>query len=117
MVSSMNLKLQYQYRDAGNYKNWGEVVFSNPNQRMVEEVHQLIADTLIDGEFFYSEDWGVPDLHFEEYPWDDDLDHDWHQFQALASTDEIATDNIEDFLSRPHPLRAEWNRITNAVSQ
>ena len=26
----MNLRMDYLYRDAGNYKNWGEVVFANP---------------------------------------------------------------------------------------
>jgi len=26
----MNVRFEYLYRDAGNFKNWGEIVFFNP---------------------------------------------------------------------------------------
>ena len=42
----------------------------------------------------------LPDLHFEDY--DDELDHNWHEFEALTFTDEGPTDekkrDIEEFL-------------------
>lgn len=28
----MNIQLSYLYRDGGNYKFWGSVVFDNPNK-------------------------------------------------------------------------------------
>ena len=112
-ISEMNFKLEYLYRDGGNYKNWGEAILSNPLQRSLEEVDALIKAMLIDSEFFYAEDWGLPDLHFTEYPWDGEIDHDWHQFYGLTEVDGRTNGDLEDFLSRPHPLHAEWNRLWN----
>jgi len=31
----MNLKFAYLYRDGANYKNFNEVIFSNPNKIMI----------------------------------------------------------------------------------
>jgi hypothetical protein len=36
-----NIKFIYLYRDAGNYKNWGEVVFYNKNKLPKESVREL----------------------------------------------------------------------------
>ncbi len=96
----MNIRLEYQYRDAGNYKNWGEIVFSNPRNLAPEVVTQMAEDVLIDGEFFVASWAHVPDLHFPD--WDPDLDHDLHEMVGFRSSDEAPNDpeqrTIEDFV-------------------
>ena len=48
----MNLKFSYLYRDGANYKNYNEVIFSNPNSRPVGEVDAIIKEGLIDRTWF-----------------------------------------------------------------
>jgi hypothetical protein len=96
----MNIKFEYLYRDAGNYKNWGEVFFFNPNNLTVELITSMAEKALIDKSFFVADSMSIPDLHFEEY--NPQLDHDWHEFHAFTSTEEAPNDllnrNIEDFI-------------------
>ena len=100
----MNVKFEYIYRDAGNFKNWGEVVFANPNGIAVDDVVSLTEKALIDKTFFSdilffnASKAGVPDLRFDKHI--PDLDHDWHTVSALLPTDELPSDprNIEEFI-------------------
>jgi hypothetical protein len=96
----MNLKFAYLYRDGANYKNFNEVIFSNPNSRSVKDVESLIKMALIDEAWFVAKDWNLPDIHFKEYPWDPETDHEWHEFEFIQETLERVTENIsiEDFL-------------------
>jgi hypothetical protein len=79
-ISNLNLKFCYQYRDGANYKNYNEVVFLNDTGRTIKEIEATIKRALIDGEWFIAVDWKLPDLHFIEYKWDSEIDHDWHEF-------------------------------------
>ena len=98
----MSIKFLYFYRDGANYKNFNEVFFSNPLNLPIEKIEEVIQKNLIDGQWFYANKWNLPDLHFKAYAWDSDIDHDWHEFEAVEQTQESATENlsIEDFLSR-----------------
>lgn len=86
----MNIRLEYLYRDAGNYKNWGNVVFSNPNSIPIDRAEKFVSDALIDHQYFLAKSVGLPDLHFPEF--NADLDFLFHEFHALASTDESPDD-------------------------
>jgi hypothetical protein len=97
----MNVRFEYLYRDAGNFKNWGEVVFSNPSNISVESVAAMAAETFRVGPaYFVASQMGVPDLHFPER--DEELDHDWHEVHAFHSTDDDQSDpqgrNFETFI-------------------
>lgn len=94
-----NLKLNYLYRDAGNYKQFGYVVFINPDQLTVEEVSSKVRSSLIDGEYFEHTKWGIPSLFFDSHNEDD---HNWHEFEDLVATNESPTDKrtIEEFISQ-----------------
>lgn len=81
-----NIKFSYLYRDAGNYKNYGQVIFDNPHSLSINEFEELIRTKLIDGQWFYTKDWKLPDLHFKK--WDDELDHSFHEFENLSPTEE-----------------------------
>jgi len=96
----MNILLTYLYRDAGNYKQWGEVVFTNADGTDPAALEAEARRYLIDGHWFVAEDTGVPDLRPDE--WDDELDHDWHEFHSFAETevppDDVRNRDIADFL-------------------
>lgn len=96
----MSIRFEYLYRDAGNYKNWGEVVFSNTNNLDIQSLKTKLTKFLIDQEFFVAEDVAVPDLHFEQDVIE--LDHDWHQFHSFEECKDQPTDaqkrDILDFI-------------------
>ena len=89
----MNIKLQYLYRDAANYKNYGEVIFFNSEERLIEDVQKLIYVNLIDGEYFYTDNWKLPDKHFQD--WDSEIDLQWHEFLKVELTNEKPTDLLD----------------------
>lgn len=105
-----NIQLNYLYRCGGNYKNFGEVIFANPEGVRIEEVEAAIYTALAgqdcfaeprnDGNvWFYANQWGLPDLHFPK--WDPELDHLWHEYEGIELTDLPATDarSISQFMA------------------
>jgi len=106
----MNIKFSYLYRDGGNYKNFNEIIFYNPNDRTLVEVECIIKEKLIDGTWFYCHDWGLPDMHFKNYQYDSEIDVDWHEFDSIEETEENATDAgcIEEFLLLVSMTKTPW---------
>lgn len=88
----MNICFEYLYRDAGNFKNWGEVVFANPNNLKPDELNSLVENLLIDHLYFVTEKADVPSLYFDKHV--SYLDHDWHEFSRFSVTEEIASDSL-----------------------
>lgn len=94
-----NIKFNYEYRDAANYKNHGSVIFSNPGDVIcLPALESQLRETFIDQEFFHAESLSIPSLYFKDR--DPELDHDWHHFNSLELTGEPSTDerSIEAFL-------------------
>lgn len=96
----MNVRFKYLYRDAGNYKNWGEIVFSNPQDADITAISSKAKKVLIDQTYFVARKATIPNLYFSEY--DDELDHTWHEVHAFDETADLPTDflgrNIEEFI-------------------
>ena len=96
----MNVRFEYLYRDSGNFKNWGEVVFSNPRCIPAGIIAARAEKVLIDRTFFVAAKADVPDLHFSDP--NEDLDHGWHETHAFRPNDEPPSDarnrNIEEFV-------------------
>jgi hypothetical protein len=46
-----NIKFNYLYRDAGNYKQFGNIVLSNLNNIALDLIEDIVRGNLIDGEF------------------------------------------------------------------
>lgn len=88
----MNVSIQYLYRDAGNNKIWGDIVFSNRINLDVSKLEIDIKNALIDGEFFVAEDVGLPSLHFDRH--DAELDHGWHEYFSIEKTDNSPNDDL-----------------------
>jgi hypothetical protein len=95
-----NIQLNYLYRCGGNYKNYGEVIFSNPEYLTIEEVEAAIQAALqFEEPWFYPNQWGLPDLHFPK--WDPELDHTFHEYEGVEYTHLPATDvrSIRQFIA------------------
>ena len=96
----MNIKFSYLYCDGGNYKQYNAIVFANPNEVSLQNIQSAIAESLLDGNWFVAEEWNVPDLHFKQYEWGDQADHEWHEFTSVEETSNPPTEDqsIEDLM-------------------
>jgi hypothetical protein len=98
----MNILLEYLYRDAGNNKIWGEVIFSNKMSHDVSILEAKIKDGLIDGEFFVAEDVDLPSLQFPHH--DKELDHGWHEYFSVKEigdcSGECLNGDVGDFVRK-----------------
>ncbi|WP_184551056.1 hypothetical protein [Mucilaginibacter sp. FT3.2] len=88
-----NIQFNYLYRDAGNYKNFGSVIFANPSNIGVTELSGLIQSNLIDQTWFYNHYWHLPDLRPKTF--NNHTDPTWHEFERVGYTDEAANFKIE----------------------
>lgn len=79
-----NIELEYLYRDAGNYKLFKSVVFSNPEGITLATFEENIRARLIDGEFFDPTRWGLPKPKFDSFI--NDLDHDFCEYLQVNET-------------------------------
>ncbi len=92
-----NIKFNYMYRDSGNYKNYGFIIFKNPEKLSLIFIEQEIRKRLIDAEFFEPSKVKIPQLVNNDFPYDSDLDHSWNEFVSIEETDEtLAIRNINE---------------------
>lgn len=84
-----NIKFSFLYRDAANYKTWGEVVFANPQNLTKEEVQQSIMNSCNPDGCFDPGPWGLPNIR--TLPYDPELDHDFYEFESVEETGESPT--------------------------
>lgn len=96
--SGNNLQFEYLHRDEGNYKTYGSLVLDNPLKILPEEAAVILRKKLIDGEYFYPTEAGVP--IFGNYN-GNYLSSDWYEFVDFSSTSLKVTDKrtVETFLS------------------
>jgi hypothetical protein len=87
----VNTRLEYLYRDASNYKRWGEVVFAGEPTAALRE---RFTSALHEGEWFIAEQVRLPNVFLDDFPINDD-DHCWHEFFAFASAGGEVTDAHE----------------------
>lgn len=106
----MNILFCYKYRDGANYKQCNEIVFSNPLKRSIKEIELIIKEKLIDGLWFVADDWDIPNQFFEEYMWNNEVDHNWHEFDGIKNTEEHVTENntIEDLIQSIKKTSLQW---------
>lgn len=82
----MNIKLNYLYRDFSNYKKFGSIIISNPNNLPFQIIKSSIKEYLIEGEYFNADQLKLPSLFFEDKNEDD---HEWHEFESLELTNHL----------------------------
>jgi hypothetical protein len=119
-ASSNNIKFSYLYRDYSNYKLFGETIFSIVDNFSLEEFELRIKSSLIDGEFFDPKKWCIIPLRFEDIILE--FDHEWHEFESVEMTKEIATDNRTSveflkIIENPSVFTKIWNLIKARLAE
>lgn len=104
----MNTRFHYLYRDASNYKQWGEVVFTG----CACSLEPRLVAALDRQEFFIADHVRLPELFFTEGPSDSD-DHCFHEFDSCETTDVPADDrhqrSIDEFVQEVEDaVRLGW---------
>lgn len=85
-MKSRNITFNYFYRDGGNYKKFDSVIFLNPDDIGLPEIETLIRAKLIDGTYFYADEWKLPELFLDTFHFR--VDPTWHEFESVEYTDE-----------------------------
>ena len=83
LLSPRNLRFRYLYRDASNYKQHGEAVFSNQSCLSLKEIEERIRANLRDGEFFIARQVCLEEFFFDTLS---EEDHPWHEFNFVEAT-------------------------------
>jgi hypothetical protein len=93
MPATTNTEFRYMYRDGANYKFGGRIVVRGT---ITDDLKRRLQSSLDDGANFIARQVGIPDV----FPWetgdgeyDDEVDHSWHEFNAVERTNEAATDS------------------------
>lgn len=95
---------EYLYRDAGNYKAFGQVMLTGVH---TEEDIQAIRDACESGEYFIAEQIHIPALYGELYEYGGGPTVDDHVFhEALLLRDVLAED----------PPTAPWGSVAELVA-
>ena len=97
-----SIRFNYLYRDGSNYKSWGEVVFSNPEQLTLGEIETKLIDAFLPDKLFIASQVSIPEKFlflngkFTEY------DHCYQEFDSVEVCESIPTDSLKlsitDFL-------------------
>ena len=80
---------EYLYRDAGNWKTWGQVLIEGAPD--ADEISALLA-RLESGQFFIAEQLGIPSLiqkFRNQYGGPTQDDHPWHEFADLRPATQL----------------------------
>lgn len=85
-----NLKFTFLYRDAANYKTFGEVVFANPEDIEPEVFQKLLVQACNHDACFDPRPWGLPNIRTQ--PYEPELDHNWYEFASVEETKEPPTE-------------------------
>src|SRR6266702_1260669 len=87
-----NIKFQYLYRDASNYKKWADVVFSNDEGLSIDAVMKAVRDGLSRDALFLAHQVRLPEVFlFAEYHLTPD-DHCFHEFYSVEVTSDVPDD-------------------------
>lgn len=84
-----NIQFNYLFRDTDNYKIYGSEVFSNEKDLSISVIQERIRSKLIDGQYFYPSQWGLPLLYSED-GWGME-ETDWCEYEGVEETDEDDT--------------------------
>jgi hypothetical protein len=88
----MNVDFEYRYRDFGNNKRYGAVVFGNRTNVSIDEI-RLRSQVLVGDDMAFSASWlGIPEMFFPDSPYDPALDWDMHEFCDASATDSPIND-------------------------
>jgi hypothetical protein len=108
-----NVEFSYLYRDGGNYKKWGNVVFSNPDGMITESMERDLRQAFLEDGMFIASQVRIPEVFlYTDYGFSSD-DHCYHEFNGVRPTASKADDtqgrSIGEFLVEvTHEARRGW---------
>jgi hypothetical protein len=98
-----NVEFSYLYRDGGNYKRFGRVVFSDPEQISCGAIIGALTEAFLEEGLFIADQVRVPEVFLfanGELSFDD---HCYHEFDAVRATEKEPNDlhmrTISEFVS------------------
>ncbi len=96
--SPTNILFRYLYRDACNFKQYGESIFTNHTFLLPDEIEKQIRACLKDGEFFIAGQVNIEERFFDAIRADD---HPWHEFERVDATT-LAAFDPDNWARRQH---------------
>jgi len=97
-----NISLHYLYRDAGNYKKWSDVIFSNPDNLSAEVIAKRLSESFMEDGLFVAHQVRIPEVFLAADGQFTDDDHCFHEFSEVTVTEEASNDlrdrSIGEFL-------------------
>jgi len=98
----MNVKLNYLYRDAGNYKSWGYLIFRNPEGLLINDIEHRLRQSFFQHDLFIASQIGVLEVFLfgTDNATEDDIC--FHEFDSVELTNDASNDQgnrtISEFL-------------------
>jgi hypothetical protein len=97
-----NICFNYLYRDAGNYKQWGAIIFSNPEEYTLQKTLTLLTSAFLPDGIFSARQVRIPELFMYSRGNATSDDHCFHEFYSIEFTTKPASDihsrSIAEFL-------------------
>jgi len=98
-----NIKFNYLYRDAGNYKKWADIVFSNPERLTIGAITKALGGSFLADGLFIAQQVRVPEVFLSAEGGVTEDDHCFHEFDSVEVSSEIPTDahhrSIREFVA------------------
>lgn len=97
-----NIKFIYLYRDGGNFKSWGEVIFSHIDALTITEIETRLLRAFLPGKHFIASQISITEKFLYSSGDFTKHDHCYHEFDCVELCGEEPTDSLErtitDFL-------------------
>lgn len=106
-----NFEFSYLYRDGGNHKKWGKVVFSNPERLEAGSVENELREVFLEEGLFIASQIRVPAVFLYA---DGQLsldDHCYHELDRVGPTSESIDDSHRRSISQ---FVAEVNQVVQS---
>ena len=89
-----HIAFNYLYRDAGNYKNSGRVIFGNPDRFSVGFVTNALQNSFLEHVFFIAHQIRVPSRFLFSDGCATSDDHCFHELDTVERTSEFPDDGF-----------------------
>jgi len=90
-----NIRFSYLYRDGGNFKSWGEVIFSNPEKLTANEVEAKLICAFLPDKQFIARQISIPEKFLFANGQFTKYDHCFHEFDSVEICQENPADKSE----------------------
>lgn len=87
-----NIKFSYLYRDAGNYKKWADIIFSNPDGLTVEAVKKALIEAFSQDALFIAHQIRIPEAFLFDRGKATSDDHCFHELDSVELSTEVPND-------------------------